>query len=256
MKRRGPGLFIGTSGWNYRHWAGGVFYPAGLKPAEWLSFYARRFSTVEVNYSFYRLPSPRTFAAWRDAVPDGFVFALKVSRFATHRKKLADPEAALGRFLEHASALGPKLGPLLFQLPPWLGADPGRLEGLLAYLERQTLVPAALAVFEFRHASWFAPEILGILERHGAALCLADWPAFGAREPGGAAAVYVRRHGPGEPYASAYGRERLRALARRIRVWLREGRTVFCYFNNDAGGAAVADARILQELCGGAAPRR
>ncbi|MBI5379172.1 MAG: DUF72 domain-containing protein [Nitrospirae bacterium] len=242
--------YIGTSGWIYPHWQG-VFYPPRLRNEEWLAYYAKRFPTVEINYTFYRLPEPKVFRTWARAVPTGFLFAAKVSRFVTHMKKLKDPEVFLARFLRAVKGLGPALGPLLFQLPPFWKADTGRLRDLLAYLKAQRIIRPVQAVFEFRHPSWLTAEVCQILVDHGAALCLSDWPDLCVEGPVTADFVYIRRHGPGALYASRYSRQQLRNDAERIQALLEAGKEVYVYFNNDAQGWAVANARELREMVEG-----
>ncbi|HEY9854310.1 MAG TPA: DUF72 domain-containing protein, partial [Stenomitos sp.] len=157
---------IGTSGWHYAHWHG-TFYPAELPTSAWLDYYCRCFDTVEINNSFYRLPSETTLAAWRDAVPAGFSFAAKASRYLTHMKKLKDPESALHTFLPRLEALGPTLGPILFQLPPRWRLNLERFAAFLAVLPRTHRY-----AFEFRDPSWHVSEVYALLRRHGMAYCV------------------------------------------------------------------------------------
>jgi uncharacterized protein YecE (DUF72 family) len=241
-------IHIGTSGWSYNHWGKGVFYPPELRPEDWLAFYARHFHTVEINNSFYHLPKRETFEKWRDAVPDGFTFAVKVSRFVTHMKKLSDPALSMTKFLENASALGRKLGPLLFQLPPFWKKNVGRLEDLLLYLDGQSLVVNPVCVFEFRNGTWLSDDVFEVLHRYGAHLCLSDWPELSVEDPHGAATIYLRRHGPGVRYASGYTDTMLKRDAKRIWQWAEEGKEIYGYFNNDAEGWAVRDAKRLARL--------
>lgn len=242
-----PGhAYIGTSGYVYPHWRR-RFYPAALRPGDWLPFYARHFATVELNNPFYRLPTADVFAAWRRAVPRGFVFAVKASRFLTHMTKLKDPERPLRLLLGRARALGPTLGPVLFQLPANFHLDLARLERFLAALGRQRLVRRLRPVLEVRHASWLDPAALRMLERAGVALCFADWRDVPVTGPVTASFVYVRRHGV---RAGAYREAELRADARAVRGWLRDHRDVYVYFNNDWKGYAVRNARRLAELVG------
>jgi len=157
---------IGTSGWSYRHWRG-PFYPSNVPQREWLPYYAGWFRTVEINNSFYHRPREETLAAWKDAVPWDFLFAAKASRFVTHRKKLTDPADTVPPFLDRIEALGKKIGPILFQLPPRWGFDPGRLESFLAALRG-----GRRYAFELRDPSWINDRACGILARHGAAFCI------------------------------------------------------------------------------------
>jgi uncharacterized protein YecE (DUF72 family) len=159
--------WIGTSGYVYPHWRRRVFYPEGLRQREELAWYASRFRTVELNNPFYRLPEPESFDRWRDAVPEGFVFAVKASRYITHIRRLRDTAESVALFLERASRLGDKLGPLLFQLPPTFHAD---LDALRRFLGE--LPSGHRWVIEFRHPSWHTPEAYQTLGAHQAALCI------------------------------------------------------------------------------------
>jgi uncharacterized protein YecE (DUF72 family) len=242
--------WIGTSGWNYKHWSGGLFYPPGLKPAEWLRYYSRFFDTVEINYSFYRLPEKSVFEGWRAHSPDDFCFAVKASRFLTHLKRLSDPQEPLTRLLEHASGLGPKCGPLLIQLPPRFSFNRERLAALLDLLDAQTVIPGIRAALEVRDRSWYTPACFDLLRAHNAALVLADQPGFAADGPLTADFVFIRRHGPGGVFGANYPEEALSQDAQHIHAWLAEERDVFIYFNNDPGGNAIRNALRLKELLG------
>ena len=249
MIRHKGRYWIGTSGWNYAHWSG-AFYPHGMKPAAWFQHYATAFDTVELNNTFYRLPSPHVFARWGQEAPAGFCFAVKASRFITHVKRLLEPERSAAEFLKRAAELKGKLGPILFQLPPSGRANLDRLRFFLEYLTRQKILPGLQVAFEFREPSWLSPEVLAALEKANAALCLADWPGLAVDGPVTADFVYIRRHGAGVLYAGAYSRTALRREAERIQTWLTEGRSVYVYFNNDADAHAVANALTLRELLG------
>jgi uncharacterized protein YecE (DUF72 family) len=237
-------LWIGTSGYVYPHWRKGVFYPEGLPAREELAYYAAQFHTVELNNPFYRLPSPEMFLRWREATPPDFCFAVKVSRFITHLKRLRDATEPVGTFLERAARLDPKLGPLLFQLPPTFQVDPGRLSEFLAVLP-----PERRWVMEFRHPSWFTPAIYQLLGQHGVALCI---PVGGQVQPDlvtTAPFTYVRMHagmGPGGGFTP----EQLRWWAGRLRGLCRAGIESYVYFNNDRGGHAPRDAQELRRLVG------
>jgi uncharacterized protein YecE (DUF72 family) len=164
-------ILIGTSGYNYPEWKG-LFYPPALRPAAMLGYYAERFSTVEINYSFYRMPTPAMARAWALATPASFVFTLKAPKRITHDRRLVEVADSVALYLEAAAALGPKRGPLFFQLPPTFRKHAARLRELLA------LVPAGTrCAFEFRHVSWFDPDVYDILREHDAALCIADTEA-------------------------------------------------------------------------------
>jgi uncharacterized protein YecE (DUF72 family) len=236
-------IHVGTSGWQYRDWRGRL-YPERLPTREWLPWYASQFATVEVNNSFYRLPERSTFEAWAQQVPADFVLAAKMSRYLTHVRRLRDPQEPVRRFLDHASGLGSRLGPVLLQLPPTLRSDPGLLN------EALQCFPAHVRVgFEPRHESWFAASVRAMLEERGAALCLVDrrgrpqGPIWRTAPWG-----YVRFHeGRAQPLPS-YGEAALRAWVERIRGLWNDDEDVFVYFNNDAGGCAVRDAAKLARV--------
>ncbi len=232
---------IGTSGWHYLHWRG-PFYPADLKPASMLRWYGSRFDCVELNNSFYRLPTARAFAAWRDTVPEDFVFAVKASRYMTHIRKLQDPEMTITRLASAAAALGPKRGPVLLQLPPTWSADVGRLRAFL-----QAWPPDWPSAWEFRDDSWFRDEVYDVLAEHGAALCLHDLHGRRTPEVLTAALVYVRLHGPGQASADSYPDALLDAWARKLVGWAADGFTPWAFFNNDWQAHAAHDAARLRE---------
>lgn len=239
------GLWIGTSGWSYPHWRGS-FYPAALPSRRWLAFYAGHFASVEINASFYRLPSRTAFAAWRDQTPPGFRFAVKGSRYLTHLKKLSEPEEPLRRLLDAAAGLGDKLGPLLFQLPPRWRLDLPRLERFLAALHAYAPRPCAL---EFREPSWLSPPVFAALERAGVALCLPVGPGVPLNIRLTAGWTYLRMHHGRQ--GIGFGDDELAAWAERIAGFLARGADTYVYFNNDPGGHAVRDAQRLRRLLGG-----
>lgn len=233
---------FGTSGWVYPHWRG-VFYPASLPQSGWYGHYAQQFDTVEINYSFYRLPSERAFDRWREQAPAGFVYAVKANRYLTHVKRLKDAAESLERFLSRARRLGDRLGPILWQLPPRWRADPERLEAFAA------LLPAELThAFEFRDPRWFVPAVREVLKRFGLAFCIFDMPDLQCPSWVTGDVIYLRFHGAEKAYGGRYGREGLQPWANRIRRWVAEGYAVYAYFNNDALGYAVSDAQVLRGL--------
>lgn len=239
-----PHCRIGTSGWVYPHWRG-ILYPPGLPQSGWYARYAEAFDTVEINYSFYRLPSEETFDRWREQAPEGFLYAVKASRYITHVKRLKGVEEPLARFLTRARRLGDHLGPILWQLPPNWNADPQRLERFAA------LLPADLVhAFEFRDPRWFIEPVRRTLERHNLAFCIFDMPGLPCPTWVTGAVVYLRFHGSSAIYGGWYGPDALRPWATPIRKWLDENYTVYVYFNNDACGYAVRDAQTLQHLIG------
>ncbi len=236
------GCFIGTSGWNYPHWA--RFY-AGVKRKDWLRHYAGHFNAVEVNASFYRLQNPQTFERWRDQTPTHFRFCLKGNRFLTHNKKLKDPLAPIALERERALGLGPKLAVVLWQLPPNLQKNIGRLHAFAQALKRWCEARHAV---EFRHPSWFDDEVADCLRVHNVANCqsdASDWPLW---EVVTTDLVYVRLHGHTRTYKSAYSSGSLGKWALKIRRWRQNGHSVHVYFDNDAEGAAPKDARRLMDL--------
>ena len=238
-------VFIGTSGWNYSHWGKGVFYPTGLKQKEWLCYYSQRFTTVEINSTFYRLPKETVFERWANTVPTHFNFVIKVSRYITHIKKLNQPEQALTKFLENVSLLKKKLALLLFQLPPFLKAHQPHLTHLLDFLKDQEIIPGVRSCFEFRNSSWLEEETFHLLTRHNAALCFADWPELNVTEPVTADFIYLRRHGPTSLYSSGYSSREIKKDAGKIKKWAEEGKDIYVYFNNDAEGWAIKNALSL-----------
>ncbi len=234
---------IGTSGWHYAHWRG-TFYPEELAPSAWLAHYWQVFDTVEINNSFYRLPAESTLAAWREAVPEGFLFAAKASRYLTHMKKLLDPESALDTFLPRIEVLGPRLGPILFQLPPRWHRN---VERLAAFLE--VLPSTHRYAFEFRDPSWHHPEVYSLLERHGMAFCAYDLSGFQSPVVLTADFAYVRLHGPSaSAYQGSYDSAQLARWAERIQGWSETLAAVYVYFDNDQAAYAAHNARALKAL--------
>ncbi len=240
---------IGTSGFVYPHWRKGVFYPAGLPAKQELAFYAERFRTVELNNPFYRLPTPEMFIRWRDTTPSNFDFAVKASRYITHIKRLRNVADEIALLMERAVLLGPKLGPVLFQLPPTQQIDTARLGEFLALL-----TPEQRWVVEFRHPSWHNAETYQLLAEHGVALCI---PVGGGLEPDRittAPFTYLRMHRGKEP-AGGFTDEELRRWATQVSRLLDSGKEVYIYFNNDWEGFAIRDAMTFEAMLGGKAPR-
>jgi len=232
---------VGCSGWNYPHWRG-VVYPQGLPQRRWLEHYATLFDTVEVNNTFYRLPAESAVQGWADQSPPGFVFAVKASRYLTHIRRLTDMQSGVGRFYERIEPLrrAGKLGPVLWQLPGNFRRDDERLRGALAAL------PAGRHCFEFRHESWFAPEVYELLRRHGAALVIGDTPQRPFQEYELTADwTFLRFHYGSRGRNGNYSERELDEWAERIRKWRRRV-DVHAYFNNDWNGYAVRNGRYLQ----------
>ncbi len=263
---------IGISGWNYAGWRGD-FYPKGLVQRRELEYAASKLTSIEINGSFYSLQRPSSYAAWRAQTPDDFVFAVKGGRFITHMKKLAGVETALANFFASGVlALGPKLGPVLWQLPPNLGFDAERLAAFFDQLPRTTGAAAEIAkahdakvpddraltvteddrpmrhALEVRHSTFATSEAVELLRAHDIAFVVADtagrWPRV--EEPT-SDHVYVRLHGDKELYTSGYTAEALDGWAGKVRHWADAGLDVYVYFDNDVKGYAPHDAMALIE---------
>jgi uncharacterized protein YecE (DUF72 family) len=232
--------FIGTSGWHYDDWRN-IFYPEGLPKAKWLEFYARHFPTVELNNSFYRLPSENAFAGWYRSSPDGFTFAVKVSRFITHIKRLKDCQEALDKFIKRARILEEKLGPLLYQLPPSFHRDDETLASFL-----RTLPRGLRHVIEFRHQSWLSEAVFQTLRQYNVGLCVFDMPSFTCPRLATADFAYIRFHGPEGLYSSSYSDEAMAGWARSIADLSKNLDSVYIYFNNDVAGFALQNAETIR----------
>lgn len=232
---------IGTSGWVYPHWHE-IFYPLEIKKKDWFSYYAGQFSTVEINNTFYRLPSETAFDKWCDQAPPGFIYAVKASRYLTHLKKLKDPEQPLALFFERATRLGEALGPILYQLPPRWKVNLDRLESFLKALPKP-----CCHVFEFRDSSWLIDDVFQMLKHYEISFCIHDMPPLQVPWPVTASPVYIRLHGDAN-HAGNYQHAYLESLAGRINDWHDKGLDVFVYFNNDVFGHAINNARTLNQL--------
>jgi uncharacterized protein YecE (DUF72 family) len=239
-------VLIGCSGWNYDHWRNGVFYPPRCPPRLWLEYYARHFDTVEVNATFYRLPKPEVVANWVQTTPPAFLFAVKMSRYITHLKRLLDLDTGVRRYYERIEPLvrSPKLGPVLWQLPGNFPRDDERLANALEKL------PSGRHCFEFRHASWFVPEVYELLRSRGVALVIGDHPQrpFQTYELT-ADWTFIRFHSGRRGRRGNYSESELEEWASRIDAWRREV-DVFAYFNNDREGFAVRNGLWLKERLG------
>jgi uncharacterized protein YecE (DUF72 family) len=237
---------IGCSGWNYAHWRNGVFYPSRLPPRRWLEHYARHFDTVEVNSTFYRLPRETAVANWVAETPPDFLFAVKMSRYVTHIKRLRDPAPSIELFYSRIRPLAEsrKLGPMLWQLPPTFRRDDQRLAEALATL------PSGRHCFEFRHESWFVEPVYELLRRHDVALVIGDTPdrPFQAHELT-AGWTFVRFHYGHRGRNGNYSDRELEDWAQRIEAWARRV-DVYAYFNNDWNGFAVRNGLWLRRRLG------
>jgi uncharacterized protein YecE (DUF72 family) len=245
-KQRVGKLFVGTSGWSYDDWRS-RFYPKEVPRAKWLQWYATRFSSAEVNGSFYRTPSLEAVESWRDQTPATFRFAWKASKFITHWKRLGPSSANSLELMEtRLATLGPKCGPVLFQLPPRFHADCARLSDFLAMLPSKRRY-----AFEFRDASWYDDNVYALLAKHGVALCLSDHHDAPAPWVATAPHVYLRGHGPTGRYKGSYSSRTLASWAAEIERWRGANKAVYVYFDNDQKSAAPKDAARLLELCAG-----
>jgi len=235
----GPKYYIGTSGWVYPHWRD-VFYPPKLAQSKWLEFYTRHFPTVELNNSFYHLPTEKAFSNWRDTSPPGFVYAVKVSRFITHIKRLKEVEEPIATFLGRARHLEEKLGPLLYQLPPNMHRNDERLDCFLSIL------PKGLRhVVEFRHESWLDEGVFDILRKHNVGFCVFDMPDLPCPLLATADFAYIRFHGSTGLYFSCYSDEELDDWGQKISALAKDLDAIYIYFNNDAQGFAIKNAQTL-----------
>ncbi len=225
----------GTSGFSYPAWTG-PFYPPGTKRPDMLSLYAARLGAVEINNTFYRMPKPDLLERWRDAVPDGFRFALKASRRITHHQRLRDAGDSVDYLFRTASVMGERLGPILFQLPPYLRRDVDRLARFL-----EILPDGLRGAFEFRHASWFGDDVFALLENAGASLCIAD-----SGSDHGAPLVATADFGYLRLRREAYDESALRAWAERIR--LQPWREAYVFFKHEDEGAGPRMAGEFEAL--------
>jgi uncharacterized protein YecE (DUF72 family) len=241
-------IFIGTSGWAYREWRG-VFYPPRLQPDEQLAHYVTQFTAVEINGTAYRTPDSATVRRWRETMPPGFIAALKLSHGVTHFHRLRETGALLEDFVISARLLGERLGPLLAQLPPGFAPDHACLRDFLAEARAVMADPSWPLVIEFRHPGWIDERTAEILTQAHATWCVADMPVCPVtRPPSDLGVLYLRRHGTAGKYCGSYSDEALLADARLLCAWSGRNADAFAFFNNTADGAAIRDARRLQEL--------
>jgi uncharacterized protein YecE (DUF72 family) len=237
---KGISIRIGTSGWMYNHWQK-IFYPDKLPKSKWLEYYAGQFDTVELNASFYRLPTPATFKGWKERTPDNFLWSVKASKFITHIRRLKDPAEPLGRLYNSIIGLGEKLGVILFQLPPSLSFDERVFRDFSGSLD-----PNLRYALEIRHPSWINDPVFAILSEFNMALCISDTAGrYPSSETITADFVYIRLHGSGRLYASEYSEKELQAWAEKVTAWNRDS---FIYFDNDFEGHAIKNAGRLKEI--------
>ena len=229
---------VGTSGYQYNHWKG-LFYPEKLSKRDWFAHYVKYFDTVEINNTFYGLPSAETFNAWRKQAPPEFCYVLKFSRYGSHVKRLKEAPSTVKRFLRVARRLKTFLGPILVQLPPNWKVNLERLRDFLKAAPR-----SVRWAFEFRDPTWLCEEVFTILQRHNAALCIHDMISDHPRRIT-ADWIYLRFHG--DHYSGSYTPQALKTQAQWIKQQLRDGKDVYAYFNNDIGGHAVSNAAELKQ---------
>jgi uncharacterized protein YecE (DUF72 family) len=239
-------LYFGTSGYAYKGWHE-RFYPEGLPRKDELAYFAGKFSAVEINSSFYRLPTEKAVKRWAAATPPDFRFCMKVSRYITHIKRLRDPQEHVPLFMQAVRPIARKRGPLLLQLPPSMKPDLQRLDDTLKAFRKHAR-PWRVAV-EIRQKDWYGDGLDALLDRHRAGLVLHDMPASRNDRPNPAAPfIYVRFHGPRGDYGGSYSRKALERYAGLLRPYQKGGRDVWMFFNNDRDGAAVENAATLRNL--------
>ncbi|MEO7309213.1 MAG: DUF72 domain-containing protein [Chitinophagaceae bacterium] len=241
-----PSINIGISGWSYKEWKN-VFYPEGLKPAEWLNYYAASFSITEVNSSFYHLPKTTTTEKWKQATPPGFVFCPKMSRYLTHIKRLSEPVETMERFFAAMAPLKRKIGPVLVQLPASVHFDAGTATAFYSLCKKN------YAYYHFaleaRHDSWFCDESIGLMKQYNIAFVISQAKALPYAEFVTAKHIYVRFHGPATLFASGYSDEQLSYYAVLFRQWKDKGHCVWAFFNNTMGMHAIKNVATLTKLC-------
>lgn len=237
-------IHIGTSGWSYKHWAE-LYYPGGLKPTEYLSYYSRQFHTAEINTSFYHLLKETTVKNWIQQVPDDFLFCPKMSRYLSHMKKLHDAQEPVDRFCSVFDEIKKHLGPILVQLPASVHFHPELTEEFYKILKTK---PDYRFAMEVRHDSWFADESIELMKKFGICLVLAHSNDFPYLEVVTAKNIYVRFHGPTSLYSSSYDDNFLFDYAQKFKHWKSEGHTIWAYFNNDVNGYAFLNAQKIIEM--------
>ncbi|MCF7870581.1 MAG: DUF72 domain-containing protein [Candidatus Omnitrophica bacterium] len=240
--RKKKAIHIGTSGWHYKHWKDN-FYPKKIKPDQFFNYYLKKFTSVEINNSFYQLPKKSTLQGWNKKAPNNFIFSVKASRYITHVKKLKDPKESVKKFFKAIKPLEKKIGPILFQLPPAWKLNAERLEKFL-----QVLPKGYKYTFEFRNQQWFDDKIYKLLEKYNAAFCIYDLAGILSPKKVTADFIYIRLHGPGKAYQGDYDKKKLKNWAKNFSRWKKEKKEVFCYFDNDQSGFAAKNALELKNL--------
>lgn len=239
-------VYIGTSGWSYKHWKS-LYYPEKMKSTDWLTYYANEFNITEINTGFYHLPKEQTVLNWADKTPKRFRFCPKISRYITHMKQLNDPEEPLQRFFEVFAPIKKQLGPVLIQLPPRSSFNYDKTEHFFKVLYRD--YKAYDFALEVRHDTWMQKEALDLMTKYDIAFVISQsGVGFPYAEYVTARNIYIRFHGPGKLYASLYTDEDMKAYAKKIRKWTKEGHNVWAFFNNDLFGHAITNAKMLMEI--------
>lgn len=235
-------VYIGTSGWEYKHWEN-VFYPKENGSVTKLNYYANELSSVEINSSFYRLPTEKILKNWVKEVPSTFIFAVKASRYITHIKKLKDPKESTDELFKRIEVLGEKLGPILFQLPPSWKCNKNRLDELLKILPKKYRY-----AFEFRNKTWITKEILALLREYNAAFCIYEIDKWLSPKEITSDFVYIRLHGPQKAYKGNYSSKNLAGWAGAFASWRKKNLDIYCYFDNDEKGYAPHNALCLKKM--------
>jgi uncharacterized protein YecE (DUF72 family) len=235
-------IYIGTSGWNYKHWKG-TFYPADVKDSEQFGLYMQTFNTVELNNSFYHLPAIKTFSGWRKAASEGFIFSIKASRYITHMKKLIVDKDSIKKFFSHAGTLKEKMGPVLFQLPPHWKINVERLATFLARLPK-----GKRYTFEFRNETWYQEQVYELLKKYNCAFCIYELERHLSPFKETANFIYIGLHGPGNKYQGSYSDTALQKWKTRCLKWQENSKDVYIYFDNDQEGFAAFNAQKLLEM--------
>jgi uncharacterized protein YecE (DUF72 family) len=235
-------LFIGTSGWMYKHWRD-TFYPEEIHNKDMLNYYSKKFNTVEVNNTFYKLPNKTVVENWRDQTPQEFIFALKANRYITHMKNLKDGKEPVKNFINIIRNMDKKLGPILFQLPPQWNLNFERIKNFIEILPDEFTY-----AFELRNSSWYSDKVYELFRDNNIALCFHDISGQDFPQIITADFVYIRFHGPEGNYYGKYTKEHLEQWSKKIINWLEEDLIIFVYFNNDAYGRAIENAQELENI--------
>ncbi|MCW8408187.1 DUF72 domain-containing protein [Legionella sp. PATHC035] len=238
-----PFVNIGTSGWVFKGWKE-IFYPKSVAEKDELAYYANVFNTVEINSSFYHVPSAKSIAKWRETTPEQFIFSCKASRYLTHVKMLKDVQDSVHYLLQVIEGLEEKLGPVLFQLPPYWPFNLERLEQFV-----KALPESFHYTFEFRNKTWLRQEVYDLLAQYNIALCFYDFKGYQCPEIITSDFIYLRLHGPHlDAYLGHYEQKTLLSYAHKFAKWQQEVKQIFCYLDNDQKAVAPSDAQELERL--------